>query len=85
MPVLPSPGSPQRLAGAPERTARCRRALLAAAALLGLAAAACVESRPPARPPAPPESVAAATIRRERAYLLSPLEGYAAAVDPARR
>ncbi len=86
MPVLPSSGSPQRLAGARERAARCRRALLAAAALLGLAAAACVESRPPAaRPPAPPESVAAATIRRERAYLVSPLEGYAAAVDPARR
>ena len=89
VPVLPSPGSPQRLAGAPERRRRlpqaCGRVLLAAAALLGLTAAACVESRPPARPPAPPESVAAATIRHERAYLLSPLEGYAAAVDPARR
>jgi hypothetical protein len=62
------------------------RALLAGAALLGLAAAACVESRPPAaRPAVPPESAAAATIRREGAYLLSPLEGYAAAVDPGRR
>jgi hypothetical protein len=92
VPVLPSPGFPQQLAGAPERRRRgpapgryCRRALLAAAvALLGLAAA-CVESRPPALPPALPESLAAATIRRERAYLLSPLEGYSAAVDPARR
>jgi hypothetical protein len=53
--------------------------------LLGLAAAACVESRPPARAPAPPESAAAATVRRERAYLLSPLEGSAQTVDPARR
>jgi len=62
------------------------RALLAVAALLGLAAAACVETRPPAQPPArPPESLAAATIRRERVYLLSPFEGYTAAVDPARR
>lgn len=62
-----------------------RRALLAACLLLGLAASACVENRPPARAPVPPESNAAATIRRERAYLLSPIEGYAQTVDPARR
>jgi hypothetical protein len=68
------------------RGGSCGRALLAASALLGLAAAACVETRPPAQPPArPPESLAAAAIRRERAYLLSPFEGYAGAVDPARR
>lgn len=48
-------------------------------------AAACAENRPPARPPAAPESVAAATIRRERAYLLNPLEGLAHTIDPTRR
>jgi len=50
-----------------------------------LAAAGCVETPPPARPPAPPESQTAAAIRRERAYLVSPLDGYAQALDPARR
>lgn len=88
VPLLPSPGSPEGVARAPGRRRRrgLPRALLAASALLGLAATACVESPPPARPPgAPPESLAAATIRRERAYLLSPFEGYAGTVDPARR
>jgi hypothetical protein len=53
-----------------------RRALVAGCALLPLLAAACVENRPPAPAPAP-ESLAAATIRRERAYLLEPLAGLA--------
>ncbi|MBV8200235.1 MAG: hypothetical protein JOZ15_06395, partial [Acidobacteria bacterium] len=86
----------QRSADSRRRQARCRRqrhpcsgvarrALLAACLLLGLAAAACVESPPPARRPPPPESAAAATIRHERAYLLSPLEGCAQTIDPARR
>jgi hypothetical protein len=50
--------------------------------LLGVSA--CVERRPPQPQPAAPESEAAATIRRERAYLLSPLEGYAQTIDPGR-
>jgi hypothetical protein len=59
--------------------------LLAPLALVGLLAASCAEHPPPpAPPPAAPESGAAATIRRERAYLLSPLEGYGQSVDPAR-
>jgi hypothetical protein len=64
---------------------RTRRGLVVLFALLPLAVSACVERRPPARPAPAPESAAAATIRRERAYLLSPLEGYAQSIDPARR
>jgi hypothetical protein len=64
---------------------RTRRGIVILCALLPLGAAACVERQPPARPEAAPESAAAATVRRERAYLLSPFEGYAQTIDPARR
>ncbi|HYL04696.1 MAG TPA: hypothetical protein VE075_01570 [Thermoanaerobaculia bacterium] len=64
---------------------RTRRGILVLLALLLLGVMACVERQPPARPEAAPESAAAATIRRERAYLLSPLEGYSQSIDPARR
>jgi hypothetical protein len=58
---------------------------LAVLALPPLLATACAEHPPPAaRPPAAPESDVAATVRRERAYLLNPLEGYGQSVDPAR-
>jgi hypothetical protein len=53
--------------------------------LLPILAAGCAENRPPARAKAPQESLPAATIRHERAYLVSPLEGYAQTVDPVRR
>jgi hypothetical protein len=63
-----------------------RRAPLALIALLlPLALAACVESRPAVHPAPPPESDAAANLRREHAYLLNPMEGYAQNVDPGRR
>jgi hypothetical protein len=59
-------------------------AALLLALLLALLAGACAERLPPARPPAAPESEAASTLRRERAYLLNPLEGYGQTLDPAR-
>src|SRR5579864_5034620 len=80
-PLRPSGGGLRAIA-----TLTSRRAWRAAAwSLLPLLAAACTENRPPARPPAAPESAAAATIRRERAYLLNPLEGLAHTIDPTRR
>ncbi len=59
-------------------------AALALLALAALLAAGCTTGQPPARPPAPPEDQAAAAIRRERAYLLNPLAGYAQTVDAVR-
>jgi hypothetical protein len=67
------------------RVRRARASGLAAALLLSLLAAACAGRRPPAGPPRAPEAQPAATVRRERAYLLNPLEGYAQTIDPARR
>jgi hypothetical protein len=70
---------------------RGRRARGAAAALLLASAfAGCLACVPAGQPaprgaPAPPEGGPAAAVRRERAYLVDPLEGYAAAVDPSRR
>lgn len=46
-------------------------------------AGACAERRAPGGPPAP-ETGPAATVRRERVYLLNPLEGYAQTIDPVR-
>ncbi len=64
---------------------RTCRGIIVLQALLPLGILACAEQQPPARPAAAPETVAAAAIRRERPYLLSPLEGYAQTIDPARR
>ncbi|HVR06924.1 MAG TPA: hypothetical protein VMW75_02655, partial [Thermoanaerobaculia bacterium] len=64
---------------------RTRRGIVVLFALLPLGLAACVERQPPPRLVAAPEGAAAATIRRERAYLLSPFEGFAQSIDPARR
>ena len=64
---------------------RTRRGIVVLFALLPLGLVACVERQPPPRPVAAPEGAAAATIRRERAYLLSPFEGFAQSIDPARR
>jgi hypothetical protein len=62
-----------------------QRSFLVVTVLLPLLVAACAERRPPAGPPRAPETRAAATLRRERAYLLNPLEGYAQTIDPVRR
>ncbi len=78
------PARPAVLARRLPRVLPAGPALLALPVLLALLVAGCAESRPPARPQ-PPETEAAATVRRERAYLLNPLEGYAQTVDPGRR
>lgn len=63
---------------------KLKQRLLALLALAALLAAGCAEGPPPARPAAPAEDRVAATIRRERAYLLNPLDGYGQSVDAVR-
>ncbi|HEY0783552.1 MAG TPA: hypothetical protein VGE98_13925 [Thermoanaerobaculia bacterium] len=58
-----------------------RRLLLAAL----LATAAACSTAPPPPPPAPTPSEAALSARREHLFLLDPLDGYPAAIDPGRR
>jgi hypothetical protein len=81
-----SPQPPQSSRPSPLTPARhLSPALSCLPLLLAVVAAGCAGAGPVVRPKEPPESLAAATIRHERAYLLSPLEGYAQTVDPARR
>jgi hypothetical protein len=76
---------PQSLRSPSSPTSHLPAALLCLLSLLPILAAGCAGNAPPAGAKAPPESEPAATVRHERAYLLSPLEGYAQTVDPVRR
>jgi hypothetical protein len=78
--VLPSRPQPRPWS----MPAPMRLPVLAAALLLPILIASCAGNGAPAPKP-PPETLAAATIRHERAYLLNPLDGYAQTVDPVRR